>query len=62
MKITRIGLDLAKSDFQVHGVDGHERKTRGSGLTFDISSPTFRPFHRPAYSGVTYAKTGQGSS
>ena len=25
MKITRIGLDLAKSVFQVHGVDGHEK-------------------------------------
>jgi transposase len=25
MKITRIGLDLAKSVFQVHGVDAHEK-------------------------------------
>lgn len=25
MKITRVGVDLAKNVFQVHGVDGHER-------------------------------------
>ena len=25
MKVTRIGLDLAKAVFQVHGVDGHDK-------------------------------------
>ena len=29
MKLTTIGLDLAKNVFQVHGVDEHGKKTLG---------------------------------
>ena len=32
MKITRIGLDLAKAVFQVHGVDAHKQNRVVSGL------------------------------
>ena len=40
MKVTRVGIDLAKQVFQVHGVDGQGRKVlarqlrRGQVLTF----------------------------
>lgn len=32
MKVTRIGVDLAKSVFQVHGVDQHDKKVLGRQL------------------------------
>ena len=37
---------LTYSYTRQHFADG--ARSAGSGLTFDISSPTFRPFHRKA--------------
>jgi transposase len=45
MKVTRIGVDLAKHSFQVHGVDAHDKVvvrkqlTRGKMLTFFAQLP-----------------------
>lgn len=45
MKVVRIGLDIAKSVFQVHGVDLHGKTvfkktlTRGEMLTFFANTP-----------------------
>jgi hypothetical protein len=46
MKITTIGIDLTKSVFQIHGVDGHGKtvlKKQIKRSEMDMSSPIFHP-------------------
>lgn len=41
MKITTVGLDLAKSVFQVHGVDQHGKARLKKKLRRGFASPGF---------------------